>query len=621
MSRRFALAMALASVLALTIVLAFQNVAIAADNAPRAVVSGWIPYYSVKNVIPFIKKLPVATPAATGSPVTCEPNEYSAQDNLALNSSYLFTNKDLMKEVMPFWYTLKSPTLIRDDYTTGNPSWPIADTLCLMRRSGLKIIPTITDGTDKSVLAGYLANAQNRTTIVKSIVDLVTKNNFDGADLDFEGFAFVDPLTTWPTTAPNWITFIKELSVQLHASGKLLSVSSPYAYNPNEKLKGYTVYAWLEIASSIDRLRIMTYDYSVAKPGPIGPIDWTEKTLAYAVSIMPASKVFIGLPAYGRDWITAVNGICPITAPPGLISGAKAATFKMNYASTKALIDQAIPFFDVKTSEMTYSYLQSFTGLNTQGISTTCKLSRTVWYQNDRSYTERMNLVAKYRLGGAAVWTLGMEDPTATTAMRNVALAIAPDTVTNVLSLDNTTANTIGFGESFILNGSFTFKDKSPVVGLPVNIEIKRVEESSWTKITESTSDADGRISIPITIGGSAAFRFTTTGTWERAESVSVPAVVSVRPRVTLNYPVSLKRGTQLEITGTVFPRTSGSDVTLQIFSAGKWVNIADKTTTDSQGSFTVGIVRKQREIITLRVKIATNPLATLSSEFSIVVR
>ncbi|MEY4282494.1 MAG: hypothetical protein RL467_50, partial [Actinomycetota bacterium] len=340
----------------LSTALTFSLSAYGVENLPRRIVTGWIPYYSVKTVIPFIKKLPTSVVATPGAPVTCEPNEYSPEDNAALNASYLYANKDLMKEVMPFWFTLKSPTLIRDDYTTGNPSWPMADTLCLMRKTGLKIIPTMTDGTDELVLAGYLTKAETRTTIVKSIVDLVNKNAFDGIDLDFEGFAFVDANTTWAKTAPNWVLFIKELSAQLHASQKILSVSSPYAFNPSEKQKGYTVYAWAEIASSIDRLRIMTYDYSVAKPGPIGPIEWSEKTLQYAVSILPSSKVFIGLPGYGRDWITAVVGTCPVSAPPGLTVGAKAAVFKMNYANAKAAIDLATPVFDVKNSEATYSY-------------------------------------------------------------------------------------------------------------------------------------------------------------------------------------------------------------------------------------------------------------------------
>jgi len=263
--------------LALLMIISLAPHAIAADNQPRKIVSGWIPYYSVKTVMPFIKKLPTLPTPAANSPVTCETNEYSPEDIALLNSSYLYTNKDLMKEVMPFWYTLKSPTVIRDDYSTANPSWPIANTICLMRKSGLKLIPTITDGTDKLVLSGYLAKPEVRTTIVKTIVDLVNKYSFDGIDLDFEGFAFVDGNTTWPKTAPNWVLFVKELSVALRAQQKLLSVSAPYAFNPAEKQKGYYVYSWAEIASSIDRLRIMTYDYSVAKPGPMAQLAGLKK--------------------------------------------------------------------------------------------------------------------------------------------------------------------------------------------------------------------------------------------------------------------------------------------------------------------------------------------------------
>ena len=216
---------------------AFVSNAWAIDNPPRKLVSGWIPYYSVKTVMPFIKKLPTLPTPSPGSPVTCDDSEYSPTDIAALNSSYLFTNKDLMKEVMPFWYTLKSPSLIRDDYSTANPSWPIADTLCLMRKAGLQLIPTITDGTDKLVLSGYLSKADVRTTIVKSIVDLVNKNSFDGIDLDFEGFAFVDSNTTWTKTAPNWVLFVKELSAALHSQQKILSISVPYSFDPVETQK------------------------------------------------------------------------------------------------------------------------------------------------------------------------------------------------------------------------------------------------------------------------------------------------------------------------------------------------------------------------------------------------
>ena len=610
-----------ASLISLAVAITISISASAVENQPRPILSGWVPYYSVKSIIPFIKKTSSTITPTPGAPVTCEPSEYSPEDISLLNNSYLFTNKDLLKEVMPFWYTLKSPTVIRDDYTTANPSWPIADTLCLMRKSGLKIIPTITDGTDKLVLSGLLAKPETRTTIVNSIVDLVKKYGFDGIDLDFEGFAFVDGNTTWTKTAPNWILFVRELGDQLHLSQKFLSVTTPYAFNPTEKIKGYTVYAWADIASSIDRLRIMTYDYSVAKPGPIGPINWTEKTLQYAISIMPASKVYVGLPGYGRDWITAIVGTCPVSAPPGLTLSAKAATFKMNYANAKAAIDQAIPVFDVKNSEMTYSYVKVFNGLTVKGAPTTCSVWRTVWFQNERSFSERMNLVAKYRLGGAALWTLGMEDSTATTAMRNVALAIAPDEVISGLTIETTGGTGIYFGDVFTLKGLLTLKDLTPLVGLAVNIEIKRVNETVWVKIAESVTAADGSISVPITLGSSSALRITTEGTWERAESASSQSDITLLPKIMVARPASVKHGNQIIISGTLLPQASGQNVILQKLINGKWKNIGVTGTTDSEGSFAVSTLEGKRGVVTMRVQITSTPLTITSKEFSIVVR
>ena len=599
----------------------FQGLpATAADKQPRKIVSGWIPYYAMKNVMPFIKKLPTTSTPTPGSRVTCEDNEYSAEDISLLDHSYLFMNKDLMKEVMPFWYSLKSPTVIRDAYTTANPSWPIADTLCLMRKTGLKLIPTITDGTDKLVLSGYLANTQSRTTIVKSIVDLVKKNSFDGIDLDFEGFAFVDGNATWAKTAPGWIAFIKELSTALHVEQKILSVTSPYAYDPTEKVKGYTVYSWSAIAQYIDRLRIMTYDYSIAKPGPIGPISWVEKTTKYAISIMPASKVFIGLPGYGRDWITSVTGTCPVTAPPGLTAGAKAATFKTNYASAKAVIDNATPTFDSATSEVTYSYVQNFNGVTAKGAATSCTVGRTVWYQNDRSYSERMNLVAKYDLGGSALWTLGMEDPIATAAMRNVAVSIGPDTVVNSISIDDALNKSIFYGGVFTIRGALTLVDKTPIAGIPVNLEFKHEGEDSWKTIAQFTTSESGAFSTPVTIASTAVFRLSTSESASYAASLSSEEKITVLSKINLNRPNSVRHGQAIVISGVLLPQLPGQAVVLQKFQLNKWQNVTTSTT-GASGEFQTSIVESKKGIVKLRVLITVKNQQTLSPEFSVVVR
>jgi len=590
----------------------------AADKEPRKILSGWIPYYSVKTVLPLVRKLPSAAPNVAGQPAICDASQYGPVENQAIESSYLFTNKDLMKEVMPFWYSLKSPTVIRDDYVTGNPSWPIADTVCLMRRAGLKVIPTMTDGTDKLVLSGYLSSATTRTTLVKTIVDLLMKNNFDGIDLDYEGFAFVDGNTTWNTTVPRWVAFVKELSIALRANSKLLSVSTPYLFNPKEAQKGYFVYAWAEIASSIDRLRIMTYDFSVSKPGPMGPLSWTEKTIQYAISVMPATKVYMGLPGYGRDWITSVNGKCPTTAPPGLVAGAKAATFKMNYAEAKAAIDGAIPTFNEQYSEATYSYKQTYNGLSATGASTTCTVNRTVWFQNTRSYADRMALVAKYRIGGAAIWTLGMEEATATTQIRTAALAIAPDPVINTMTLENVIGSTINYGQLFTVKGLFTLKDKTPIAGLTVALEIKRSNEATWTKITELVTANDGSVTTPMTLGGNASIRLTTAGTWERAESVSTEEKIVVKSLIQIDRPVSVSKGSLISIKAQLLPKLPGKSANLQKNVSGKWQNIGAISVSDGNGMFTFSTTEPKRGVITMRIQVIGD---IASDQFAIVIR
>jgi spore germination protein YaaH len=178
----------------------------------------------------------------------------------------------------------------------------------------------------------------------------------------------------------------------------LLSVSTPYVWNPNEKQKGYFVYAWADIAPYIDRLRIMTYDYSVSKVGPIGPLAWTERTVKYAVSIMPASKVYIGVPGYGRDWVTAVNGVCPANLANSVKPGAKAATFVMRNALSLAETYGTTPTYNEQFGESTFTYQKTYNGQTATGLATSCTATRTAWYQDARGWEARAAMVDKYRL-------------------------------------------------------------------------------------------------------------------------------------------------------------------------------------------------------------------------------
>ena len=579
---------------ALSILLAFllfaaplQNIQSAeAANPPRKILTGWLPYYSMKTYLPAV-----------------------------------LNNADLIKEIMPFWYTLKydgksKKAVVTDVYKTANPSVPIAEPLAALRNAGMTLIPTISDGTDKLVLANLLAKPVSRKQVVDAIVATVASQNYDGIDLDFEGFAFIDPNTTWKATAPNWVLFVKELSAALHAEKKILSITTPYLFNPAEAQKGYFVYAWAQIAPFIDRLRIMTYDYSTSRPGPIGPIAWTEKTVKYAISIMPASKVYLGLPGYGKDWVTKVEGVCPSNLAKIITPSAKAGTFLMRDAASIAATYGAVPTYNETFAEVTFSYKREYTGQTSSGLSTTCTASRTAWHQNAQSFSVRAQLVAKYQLGGAAQWVIGQEEPLAMVAIRDVAISIAPAQLESSLSLST---NELSYGNPVTLSGLITLKDKSPVAGLAFTVEGKYPDGSTRT-LTTGTTGIDGTYSIPMLIGKSVSLRVITESSWEREASTTPALSLRVARNLIVTPPTSAKSGLAFTISGIVLPRAPGVTISLST-TAGKVIGQA--TTTDAQGAFTLSVPAQVRSIATYQITVgadATWPVLA-SDAFSIIIR
>ena len=584
MKRLPALSILLASLLLISPLQQVQSAE--AANPPRKILTGWLPYYSMKTYLPAV-----------------------------------LNNADLIKEIMPFWYTLKydgksKKAVVTDVYKTANPSVPIAEPLAALRNAGMTLIPTISDGTDKLVLANLLAKPVSRKQVVDAIVATVASQNYDGIDLDFEGFAFIDPNTTWKATAPNWVLFVKELSAALHAEKKILSITTPYLFNPAEAQKGYFVYAWAQIAPFIDRLRIMTYDYSTSRPGPIGPIAWTEKTVKYAISIMPASKVYLGLPGYGKDWVTKVEGVCPSNLAKIITPSAKAGTFLMRDAASIAATYGAVPTYNETFAEVTFSYKREYTGTTSSGLSTTCTASRTAWHQNAQSFSLRAQLVAKYQLGGAAQWVIGQEEPLAMVAIRDVATSIAPAQLESSLTLST---NEISYGNPVTLSGLITLKDKSPVAGLAFSVEGK-YPDGSTRILTTGTTGIDGSYSIPMLIGKSVSLRVLTDSSWEREASATQALSLAVARNLITTPPTSVKSGLPFTISGIVLPRTAGVTITLSTTS-GKVIGQA--TTTDAQGAFTISVPAQARSIGTYQITVgadATWPVLA-SDAFSIIIR
>jgi spore germination protein YaaH len=552
-----------------------------ADNPPRKILTGWLPYYGMKTALP---------------------------------SSVV--NSDLIRDVSPFWYTVTNENTITDLYSPANPSVPISVPIATLQSMNFTILPTITDGTNKGVLAGLIAKDSSRANLVRALVNLAMTNSYNGIDLDFENFAFVDGNTTWPATAVNWVKFITDLSTALHLQGKLLSVTTPVAFDPASGKKGYYVYDWPHIGPLIDRLRIMSYDYSTTTPGPIGPITWTEDAIKWAIASMPASKVFVGIAGYGRDWVTKVDGICPADVASVIKTSAKAATFVMRDAANLASSYGATPTFNSTYSESTFTYQKTYNGNTSAGLATTCTATRTVWYQDPKAFSDRAAFVAKYRLGGLAQWTLGMEDPLATSAIRDLAKTIAPDAVVASLTTDVTTVN---LGTGVRITGTLKLPDGRALTGIPARIEAKN-QLGDWHQVYSGVTGLDGSISARLILGSNSQLRVSSDASWERLAGLSTIAALNVNHLISWRTPVSMKAGASYLITGQIQPKVGSVPVSLLINGVA---DSASDTVTATDGTFSFILRPAVTGIIKLQISTPADPsfVATTTDSFNVLVR
>jgi len=522
----------------------------------------------------------------------------------ALPSAIL--NADLIQQVSPFWYSLKDQNTIADYYTPANPSTPISVPIASMQAAGFKIIPTITDGTDvnpktgkvsQMVLSNLLADPKSRANIVNAIVNLVNNNKFDGIDLDFENFAYVDPISSWSTTQPRWVQFLTDLSTALHSSGKILSITTPPLFDPATGKKGYYVYAWSQVANIVDQVHIMAYDYSTTTPGPIGPLPWTTSAVTYAVSVIPASKIYIGVPGYGRDWVTKVIGTCP-TLPINYnqaVAVGKVATVVMHDAANLAAAYGATPIYNQTLAEASFTYQKVYNGTTASGSLTTCTAYRTVWYQNPQSYTARANLVAQYHLAGLSEWTFGMEDPMAFQSVRNVALSISPDSIAASITSDVTTASV---GSTVTATGTFLMSDNTPAAGIPVHLQTQ-IAGGPWTTVQDGVTDANGTFNAKVVVTQNTNLRMFSDGNWQRLEGDTPTIAISVPRVITWSVPASMKAG---------IPYTIHAQVSLA--APGVTVNLVSNSstqipgTTDATGAVTFSVTNDSPGFITYSLNI-----------------
>lgn len=242
-------------------------------------------------------------------------------------------------------------------------------------KNNIRPILLIGNGFDRKVSHAILTKKKSRKTMINQTMKLLKTNKYKGVQLDIENIQ--------PQDRTSYTQFIKEFSKTMKNSHYEFSVAVPAKTADSPKNSWDYAYDYKSIAPYIDYAVIMAYDehYIGSEPGPVASINWVTKVVNYTKSVIPASKILLGVPSYGYDF--------------GVETTSEGYDDIMDRASKyKARVQ-----FDSTSKTPFIKY--------TDGNN----IKHQIWFENAKSIQYKLQLVKKYNLKGIAIWRIGIEDP------------------------------------------------------------------------------------------------------------------------------------------------------------------------------------------------------------------
>lgn len=260
----------------------------------------------------------------------------------------------------------------------------------IARRENLPIMPLLINPRfDRGIATALLRDPEAQERAVMYMAYLAERDNYVGWQLDLE---FIDP-----ADKDLYTQFVRLAAARLHRDGRLLSVAVvprfSDAFPGTSPSGGFRTGEWgapydyRALGRIADLMTLMTYDQhnQSGPPGPVAGHAWVKAALDYAVKRIPRDKLLLGIPFYGREWVTNAEGTQSRTLGHTELSELLARPELRIQRDAR----WRVPWFQYR-----------------KGGS-----SRTVWFDDSRSMSEKLGLIAEYKLRGYATWRLGGESP------------------------------------------------------------------------------------------------------------------------------------------------------------------------------------------------------------------
>jgi spore germination protein YaaH len=310
-------------------------------------------------IIPGVPALVPAPPA-----LSAQPLRWAYMVGSSVPQS-LRDHADQIDVLAPAWFHSDA-----DGMLYGNDSPAVTQ---FAKAHGIRVVPIVTNGDFQASVAHTLVSDGNRQTQLLDSLQWLSNNfGYDGINIDFENMRGAD------RTQLN--ALMSNVYARLHPLGKLVTMAIPA--KTSETYSGFSgAFDYAGLAPNVDLMLIMAYDqhFSGGPSGPIADVAWVNDTVNFATSVVPPSKLLLGLPFFGYNW--PVGGI-----------GARAMGY--NDVVSTVFANGAEIHLDQASQSPYFTYG-----------------GRVVWFENSTSLRAKVNLVLQHGLAGWGGWRLGQEDP------------------------------------------------------------------------------------------------------------------------------------------------------------------------------------------------------------------
>jgi len=308
--------------------------------------------------------------------------------------AYPFINEVLLRRALPFMGALMP-------FTYGfNPDGSLVllnDEAMLATARDYQTQPvmhlsTLTGNDNFSVeLAEMLfASADMQRVLLDNIIDAMQEKGYTALDVDFEFLG--------AENAVNYANFVAYCRTRLREYG--FGVMTALAPKTSDTQPGtlYEGHNYALLGEAADAVLLMTYEwgYTYGPPMAVSPIKPVAEVVDYALTRIPADKILLGISNYGYDFtLPYIQGV------------SRANSLSTKQAFTLAAQTGSEIMFDETVSAPYFDYTENGN-------------SHRVWFEDVRSISARLRLMADNNLKGALWWNLNRENNQSLIAINNL---------------------------------------------------------------------------------------------------------------------------------------------------------------------------------------------------------